>query len=165
MLSGIVVFLAVFFSFLFLSLKKGIDFPVIFSFSVTLPSIACLLYYLYLLFPGNSHTFYRIFLLTSSILFFIFSFIYYSKNGEKGRFKPDLWFLIPVFVSSIIFVFTARFYPDYDPLSYALIGKTVFKYSSLSHYPFVEKKCFAAYFFILLSPPGIAFNLFLFISF
>ncbi|GEM_PF-3495985 len=153
MLSGIIVFVAFFLGFLFLFFKKSIDFPVIFSFSVTPVSIGCVLYYAYLLFPERAYNFYRLLLLVVSLLFFFLSFFYYLKSEEKGKLRIDYWFVLPLALSSIIFFFVANFYPDYDPLSYALIGKTIFKYSSLKLYPFVEANVSRPVFSYFYHPP------------
>ena len=153
MLSGIVVFLAFFSGFLFVFLKKKVAYPLIFSFSVTPVSIALTLYYLYLLFPEKTHGFYRAFLLLFSLLFFFSAFFCYFKSKGKHNFKVDYSYLVPIVLSSVIFFFVARFYSDYDPLSYALIGKTIFKLSSLKLYPFVEVNVSRPIFSYFYHPP------------
>lgn len=153
MLSGIVVFLAFFSGFLFVFLKKKVDFPFVFSFSLTPVSIALTLYYLYLLFPGKTHLFYRVSLLFVSVFFVLLAFFYYFKSEEKPEIKPDISYLVPIAVSAVIFFFVAKFYPDYDPLSYALIGKTIFKLSSLKLYPFVEVNVSRPIFSYFYHPP------------
>ena len=153
MLSGIIVFFAFFSGFLFVFLKKKVNFPFIFSFSLTPASIALTLYYLYLLFPGKTYLFYRVSLLSVSVFFMLLAFFYYFKLEEKHGFKIDYSYIIPIILSSIIFFFVSKFYPDYDPLSYALIGKTVFKLSSLKLYPFVEVNVSRPIFSYFYHPP------------
>ena len=153
MLSGIVVFFAFFSGFLFVFLKKKVDFPVIFSFSLTPVSIALVLYYAYLIFPEKSFLFYRAFLLSFSVFFMLFAFFSYYKSLQKQRIRIDFSFIIPIVVSSLILFYVSGFFPDYDPLSYALIGKTIFKASSLKLYPFVEANVRRPVFSYFYHPP------------
>ncbi len=153
MLSGLLVLFAFFIAFFLLFLFKRIEFPVIFSLAVAPVSISCCLYYLYLLFPAREVQFYRGFLITIALIFLSFSLFFYLKEKRGKKVDIDFWFLIPVVISSIIFFFVSRFYSDYDPLSYALIGKTIFKQSSLTFYPFVEANVNRPIFSYFYHPP------------
>jgi len=138
MISGLIVFFAFLTGFYFIFLKKKVIFPFIFALAVSPVFISFLLYLIFLVFPGYSYNFYRVFLLLFSLLFLFIALFVYFRDKDREKIEIDFSFVLPLAVSSVIFFNVPHFFADYDPLSYALIGKTIFKLSSLTAYPFVD---------------------------
>ncbi len=155
MLSGFVIFVSVITGFYLLFKIKNVDFSFIFSLSLTPVTIALVLYYLFLIVPGNPPSFYVACLMLFSLFFLCSVVVYLFRVKKKFSFDFDFYFLIPLLLSSVMLFFIPHFFADYDPINYAMIGREIAKECSVRGYPFVQVGVHRHVFSFFSHPPAL----------
>lgn len=118
--------------------RAEINNALLLSLGVVPAVISIELQFLYLLTPGNSNFFYKIiFILTAVVLGFI-ALKLTKKEFLKFNVKKISFVIIPILISLVVFCNIPESFDIFDPISYGILGKTLFARASLVDYPFVS---------------------------